>query len=345
MGIFDFLKKGKGKHKVPDAPPKPGGSGKMPYAPPAPGQAGSQSLGSDLSKHTDIPDVKLGKDNLEMSAPTQQPQDNSLAGMPDMGQDFNMKGQNMPDLNQDMQQQGMGPDAQNFPNLETPEPQKEEFPLPPEKKGQFSFEDTGAQGAGAESQDPFFNDTSQPEPPAAKDESSMDLQPIEHLDAGSGDDFGKQEFEEPPEAPEAPKQEEQETTPPGITDESKADEQIEKPPESPVEKIEQPEQQPVMDSSWQNESFNPNPEEQEADKPSDISKRVIDDTLYINLENYKEIMGLINSFTDETKAADDTLLRVKDIVSEKDKIYDKWEHEMEAVEKELIQLDKLLFKM
>ncbi len=54
------------------------------------------------------------------------------------------------------------------------------------------------------------------------------------------------------------------------------------------------------------------------------------------------IPGLDRGFA---KGAEETLFRVKDVVLGREKVFDKWQSDLEQVERELIQLDKLLFNV
>lgn len=79
--------------------------------------------------------------------------------------------------------------------------------------------------------------------------------------------------------------------------------------------------------------------------PRQIVRRVIDRDLFISVDDFREIANMVGSLGDETKMSEEGLLRIKDVTLGKEKVYDKWQNDLEQIEKELIQLDKVLFKM
>ena len=76
-----------------------------------------------------------------------------------------------------------------------------------------------------------------------------------------------------------------------------------------------------------------------------ISNAVIKDSLFLNVDVFKDVSDLINNLGSESKIAEEALLRIKDITLNKEKVYDKWRINLEQIEHELIQLDKLLFNV
>jgi len=75
------------------------------------------------------------------------------------------------------------------------------------------------------------------------------------------------------------------------------------------------------------------------------SRRVINHTLFINVEEFRSIAGIIAGLSDDAKGAEETLFRIKDVALGREKVFDKWQNDLELVERELIQLDKLLFNV
>ncbi len=76
-----------------------------------------------------------------------------------------------------------------------------------------------------------------------------------------------------------------------------------------------------------------------------IRKRIINDSMYVNVEVFREVAEYVNALENDSRVAEETLFRIKDIVLSKEKIYDKWRNDLEQVERELIQLDKILFNV
>jgi len=75
------------------------------------------------------------------------------------------------------------------------------------------------------------------------------------------------------------------------------------------------------------------------------SRKIINQALYINVEEFQNIAHILNGLGDDAKTAEDTLFRIKDIALGREKVFDKWQGDIESVERELIQLDKLLFNV
>jgi len=76
-----------------------------------------------------------------------------------------------------------------------------------------------------------------------------------------------------------------------------------------------------------------------------VTTRLVDDSFFINVETFKSAAELINSLSEESRMAEEALLRVKDITLGKEKIFERWQSDLEQLERELIQLDKMLFNM
>jgi hypothetical protein len=185
----------------------------------------------------------------------------------------------------------------------------------------------------------------------------IDVPPIKPL---KFDDFPmpkRSQFDEPPlEEPflEKPEDEETGTEPPGI-----APDEV---PEVPAKVARPAEPEPNFDfddSEFSFEDDKPVPlkapqkpvvrdisqPREITPPPKPIARRVIDRDLYINVEDFRTIANLVGSLGDETKMSEEGLLRIKDVTLGKEKVYDKWQNDLEQIEKELIQLDKVLFKM
>jgi len=60
---------------------------------------------------------------------------------------------------------------------------------------------------------------------------------------------------------------------------------------------------------------------------------------------FRGVSDIVNSLENDTKVAEEALLRIKDIVIGKEKVFDKWQKDLELIEQELIQLDKILFNV
>ena len=65
--------------------------------------------------------------------------------------------------------------------------------------------------------------------------------------------------------------------------------------------------------------------------------------LFVNVEVFRSVADLVNGMGGHSKTAEEALFRLKDIAISKEKIYDKYQKDLEQVEQELIQLDKILF--
>jgi hypothetical protein len=127
-------------------------------------------------------------------------------------------------------------------------------------------------------------------------------------------------------------------------------------PEIPVQ-MDQVDNQPMNETFSTDDAFNPdlNPQKQDIinepveDVPPElnqgISNAVIKDSLFLNVDVFKDVSDLINNLGSESKIAEEALLRIKDITLNKEKVYDKWRINLEQIEHELIQLDKLLFNV
>ncbi len=76
-----------------------------------------------------------------------------------------------------------------------------------------------------------------------------------------------------------------------------------------------------------------------------IRKRIINDSMFVNVEVFKDVAEFVNALENDSRVAEETLFRIKDIIHNREKVYDKWRNDLEQVERELIQLDKILFNV
>lgn len=100
--------------------------------------------------------------------------------------------------------------------------------------------------------------------------------------------------------------------------------------------------QTITEPISQEDDYDSNIEE---DSTRFIRKQIVNDSLFVNVDTFKEISELVNGLGNESKIAEESLLRIKDITLSKEKVYDKWRINLEQIEHELIQLDKLLFNV
>jgi len=75
------------------------------------------------------------------------------------------------------------------------------------------------------------------------------------------------------------------------------------------------------------------------------TRRVINHSLFINVDEFRSIASIIAGLSDDAKSAEETLFRIKDVALGREKVFDKWQTDLELVERELIQLDKMLFNV
>jgi len=76
-----------------------------------------------------------------------------------------------------------------------------------------------------------------------------------------------------------------------------------------------------------------------------MTSKIIDETLFVNVGVFRHIAEVVNSMSNESKVAEDALFRIKDLTLNKEKVFDKWQNDLEQMERELIHLDKLLFNI
>ncbi len=358
MAMFGFLKKkgGKSKEQVPSAPDAP------PPAMQAPGSQGQQF--PDMPS-LDIPNIKLPDE--QQPSPAGQPQMPPLQG--GQPQDMNVgtympKGRaqpfpkdfadDIPDLpkfsDEDMSSPdtgGSGDDEDLF--FQKPDAQEEESKpsndVPPVKPVDFdNIKLKRDSDAGKE-------DDLLQEPDSGQDATTL---------PGFMDDSSGGGMQEPtPEPDQEPALKPVEEPAPETIEEPDAEEKEEPVPESMEEPVPEPVEEPAPEPSHEvsyfdglNQEVEPPKDTEGGERPireeiasAALSKRIINDSMFISLDDFREVVDLINNLGSESKMADETLLRVKDITISKEKVYDKWQDDMEEVEKELIQLDKLLFKL
>jgi hypothetical protein len=253
--------------------------------------------------------------------------------MPDIKFDFQQAGMDAPPLPQGPSQtQGMPPmPQQSAPPKEQvtwrfdTKQQTDKYPLPPDSPPMMA---------------PSRQDDMPPIKPLKFDEISMPKRALY-------DDQPEPQLEEPLEKPE---DDEEGTEPPGIMPDEMPEKQ-----QPELKKVETEQNFDFDESEFNFEDEAPlkvtpplRPvaiERPSMPPPKPIARRVIDHDLFINVEDFRQIANLVGSLGDETRMGEEGLLRVKDITLGKEKVYDKWQVDLEQIEKELIQLDKVLFKM
>jgi hypothetical protein len=124
----------------------------------------------------------------------------------------------------------------------------------------------------------------------------------------------------------------------------------EEPEEEPMEEPEEPKyQKPVVQAkSVVRPATRPIYERdipRDMDIPPTVEKQMINNSMYVNVAVFRKAAQVINNLGEQTRVSEETLMRIKDITQNKDKVYEKWLHELEGLEKEMIHLDKMLFNM
>jgi hypothetical protein len=273
-------------------------------------------------------------------APDQSGKDAPSFDMPDIKFDFPQSGMDAPPLPSEIQSppplQNPLPDKMSWSFDEKPQGPSDKYPLPQS-------------------------------PPAKQFDELPPIKPLKFEDYSMGrqtspeDDAPEQQLQEPMLT--EPDAESEGVEPPGIGEELSAPAPKKRMPDEDAEpKFEEPTfdfddsefnfeepQKAVMQPRTKAAQIAPPSRPLAAQMPiapqRTVSRRLIDRDLYISVDDFREMSGFVNSLGDETKMAEEGLLRIKDVTLNKEKVYDKWQSDLEQVEKELIQLDKMLFKM
>lgn len=384
MGMFGMFKKKGADNITPpvevpnyggmDLPPTP--EGKLPQDDLQPDLPPLQKMPDEQPKtetqapnnmdapNMDTPNMNApDMDTPSMDAPMQVQQ----PIMPDMP--ATQSGMDMPLLRPPTETTPEDMPSQNFPksdyklDLETP------LQMPDEENSE-----TDLPGIGDEQESPkdLFAQQEKSQPP---------MEPIQPADMGEQRIPLKDQTEEEPSMPEPmPEMSEQpsEQQPEQMPDQP-LEQQSEQIPDQPLEQMpdqmpgqyppsdmpddlsgqldmrlpEEPPQQNIPDIEDSQPAFNLK-EEPRMPKESEVfqphreeipQRRIINESLFVNVDVFRKTVELINSLSDESKMAEESLFRIKDITLGKEKIYDKWQTDLEQVERELIQLDKLLFNV
>jgi hypothetical protein len=383
MGILDFMKKKKGNvQDVPSAPMQPNsGAGldtkampplDMPNLNPQanlnqPGMnTGMQNVASSLNPQ------ELNSNNMDMST-----QNNSQnMDIPPINVEQNMDAPPMPST-PDMQNNApINNPIENpvnesaFPATEPSQmnidfgQEKEEMEFPLSEDESEKLNEIGLEPA-ANDEMPNLDDNKFEEPmtpvnpildnPEVKNFEEP-MTPIEPLKLN---EINQKETVEEPLAPLEPKpQIDVESPVPDMNSDYIPDMQDNQTPTEVQPPMQDPSNQPMDENFSTDEMFTPGEEIQEPsilneptaqEIPSElnqpIEKTVVKDSLFLNVNVFKDVSDLINNLGNESKIAEDALLRIKDITLTKEKVYDKWRINLEQIEHELIQLDKLLFNV
>jgi len=278
----------------------------------------------------------------------------------------------LPDIKID----GPKPDT---PPQPAPSEMSEQFPLPPEQK-EPSIEPLKLDDIKPPGQEPDLPGIVPDMPPAPQESTEQSMQSMPDMpEQPSMPEMPEQpsmpEMSDQPSMPEMPDQPSMPEMPeqPSMPDMSASDMQADKldlpdMPEmsdtDPIQTAEEDmrpqdiESMPVEDSipKMPDQQVEEMPEMPEPDMPTEqmpempepekiTPGKLINDSLYVNVDVFRSTAEIINSLSDESRMAEEALMRVKDITLGKEKIYDRWQNDLEQLERELIQLDKMLFNM
>jgi hypothetical protein len=120
-----------------------------------------------------------------------------------------------------------------------------------------------------------------------------------------------------------------------------------------------PEERPSWKAPWQMPKIEPNipvqspmpfQAEQErfeappwqAEKKEEVKKEELNKD-YVSYARFQNVVEVLNSLSKETKIAEDTVFRLKDIHNDKEEAVGAWQAVLEDVEKDLVEFDQALF--
>lgn len=66
--------------------------------------------------------------------------------------------------------------------------------------------------------------------------------------------------------------------------------------------------------------------------------------IYVRIEEYKDVLDVINMLKNKIKEAKETLNRINALKNEEDAELEKWENGLEAVERKIEFVDKVMFE-
>jgi len=328
MGMFGFLKKK--NDAVPSAPdtpqnvpgnaPQPAPAMDLPEIkldgmdqPPSPDTYSEPSgLNQQLPPQPSMEDVQPDYDAMQGIQPPDQPNlQESLQQLPSEDAFSDSLFPNEEDTLQKPEETGPNSPAESLDSFAPDTEESVEAPKMPEKAAKAKLHDF-------EQLNQEMKMPEQPEEhPQEKPEEQPEIEPIE-----------PQDFDEPVNVDE---------TLPGAPNPEITEPEIEE------ESVQQQYQEAVKDTSeeFDEDVYNAEP------APSLLTpeRRVVNQALFINVDHFKNIADIINGLSDDAKGAEETLFRIKDVVLGREKVFDKWQNDLEQVERELIQLDKLLFNV
>ena len=66
--------------------------------------------------------------------------------------------------------------------------------------------------------------------------------------------------------------------------------------------------------------------------------------IYVRIEEYKDVLDVINMVKNKLKEARDTLNRINELKNEEDIELEKWEQGLDQVERRMEYIDKVMFE-
>jgi soluble cytochrome b562 len=66
--------------------------------------------------------------------------------------------------------------------------------------------------------------------------------------------------------------------------------------------------------------------------------------IYVRIEEYKDILDVINMLKNKLKEAKETVSRINELKNEEDVELEKWESGLDAVQRKIDYIDKVMFE-